>query len=71
MAPAQGGVGGNEDEPPLAPVYSFLGRSGSLPSWNFGKYLLDKEGRVVQYFSSNVTPESPELRQAIEKALAR
>jgi len=57
--------------PEQSPVYSLLGRSGSLPSWNFGKYLLDKEGRVVQYFSSNVTPESPELRQAIEKALAR
>jgi glutathione peroxidase-family protein len=47
-----------------------LGRSGSLPSWSFGKYLLDKDGKVVRYFPSDVTPGSKDLRDAIEKALA-
>jgi len=54
-----------------SPIYTYLGQNGSLPSWNFGKYLVGRDGRVIQYFPSKVAPESPELRAAIEKALAR
>jgi glutathione peroxidase len=56
--------------PSQSPIYSFLGRSGNLPAWNFAKYLVDRNGRVVAFFPSQVTPESPELRAAISKALA-
>jgi glutathione peroxidase len=55
--------------PEQSPVYAFLGKSGALPSWNFGKYLVGRDGRVIEYFPSKVAPESPELRAAIEKAL--
>jgi glutathione peroxidase len=55
--------------PTQSPIYAYLGRSGSLPSWNFGKYLLSKDGGVIRYFPSDVTPESKDLREAIEKAL--
>jgi glutathione peroxidase len=55
--------------PEQSPVYAFLGQSGSLPSWNFGKYLVGKDGKVVQFFPSKVTPESDELRGAITSAL--
>jgi glutathione peroxidase len=57
--------------PEQSPLYGYLGQSGSLPAWNFGKYLLGKDGKVVKYFPSKVTPESPELREAIEAALAK
>jgi glutathione peroxidase len=53
-----------------SPLYAFLGRSGNLPAWNFSKYLIDKHGRVAAFFPSKVTPESPELRAAINKTLA-
>jgi glutathione peroxidase len=53
-----------------SPVYTFLGQSGNLPAWNFSKYLIDKQGRIVAFFPSNVTPEDPALRAAIAKALA-
>ena len=53
-----------------SPIYTFLGRSGSLPAWNFSKYLVDKQGKVVAFFPSQVTPEDPALRAAIAKALA-
>jgi glutathione peroxidase len=56
--------------PDQSPVYAFLGQTGNLPKWNFSKYLVDKHGKVVGFFPSDVKPESPELRQAIEKALA-
>src|SRR5712692_6106828 len=53
-----------------SPIYSFLGKSGNLPAWNFAKYVVDKNGKVVAFFPSKVTPEAPELRAAIAKALA-
>jgi glutathione peroxidase len=56
--------------PAQSPIYAFLGRSGRLPSWNFGKYLVGKDGQVVAFFPSDVTPESAQLRTAITKALA-
>jgi glutathione peroxidase len=53
-----------------SPAYAFLGRSGNLPGWNFSKYVVGKDGQVVAFFPSQVAPESPELRAAIDKALA-
>ncbi len=53
-----------------SPIYTFLGSSGKLPAWNFSKYLVDKQGKVVAFFESQVTPEDPALRAAIAKALA-
>jgi glutathione peroxidase len=55
--------------PEQSPIYTWLGQTGNLPKWNFSKYLIGKDGKVVAFFPSNVTPESPELRQAIESAL--
>ena len=57
--------------PGRSPVYSFLSESGYVPVWNFGKYLIGKEGQVLRFFPSDMTPESPELRKAIADALAR
>ncbi len=56
--------------PDQSPIYTFLATSGSLPGWNFGKYVIGKDGKVVAFFPSKVTPESAELRAAIDKALA-
>jgi glutathione peroxidase len=53
-----------------SPVYAFLGQSGHVPAWNFAKYVIDKQGKVVAFFPSEVTPEDPKLRAAIAKALA-
>jgi glutathione peroxidase len=52
-----------------SPIYKFLGTSGHLPAWNFSKYVIGKDGQIVAFFPSNVTPEAPELRRAIAKAL--
>ena len=56
--------------PGQSPVYAFLGTSGSLPGWNFGKYVIGRDGKIVAFFPSKVTPDAPELRAAIDKALA-
>jgi glutathione peroxidase len=53
-----------------SPIYSYLGATGNLPAWNFSKYLVGKDGKVVAFFPSKVKPDAPELMAAIEKALA-
>lgn len=53
-----------------SPVYAWLGASGNLPAWNFSKYLIDKQGRIVAFFPSDVTPEDPALRAAIARAMS-
>jgi glutathione peroxidase len=40
------------------------------PKWNFHKFLIGKDGRVIAGFNSKVEPTSAELKAAIEKALA-
>ncbi len=51
-----------------APLYKVLAQKGE-PKWNFHKYLVGKDGTVKAAFPSKVTPESAELRQAIDAAL--
>ncbi|WLT31675.1 glutathione peroxidase [Geothrix sp. PMB-07] len=55
--------------PHQAPVYAFLTAKNGEPSWNFHKYLVGKDGQVIQAFSSKVAPDSAELKAAIEAAL--
>lgn len=57
--------------PDQSPVYALLGKaSGQLPAWNFSKYVIGKDGKVVAFFPSAVTPDAPPLRRAIDTALA-
>ena len=55
--------------PDQSPIYAFLGTSGHLPAWNFSKYVIGKDGKVIAFFPSAVTPDSKVLRDAIFKAL--
>jgi glutathione peroxidase len=52
------------------PLYAELIKAtGNQPKWNFNKYLIDRNGNVVEYFPSKVTPEDPALVGKIEQAL--
>ncbi len=53
-----------------SPVYRFLTEKHAAPEWNFHKYLVGKDGKVREAFSSATSPDSKELRAAIEAALA-
>jgi len=53
------------------PLFVSLGQAtGKSPGWNFHKYLVDRQGRAVGSFDSNVAPTSAALVAGIEKALA-
>lgn len=52
-------------------VFECLGtKTGTLPGWNFGKYVVSRDGKTAKFYASNVSPDSKELIDAIEKALA-
>jgi len=53
-----------------APLFERLAEAGAAyPKWNFYKYLIDREGRLVDYYSSITGPESGKLARAIEQLL--
>ena len=56
------------------PLYVALaGKDSPYPGdihWNFSKFLIGRDGKILKRFESKVTPESPEVTQAIESALA-
>ena len=57
------------------PLYVALaGKESPFPGdikWNFGKFLIGRDGKILKRFDSGAAPDSPEVTQAIEKALAQ
>lgn len=57
-----------------SPLYTLLaGKESPFPGdirWNFTKFLVGRDGKIVGRFDSKVTPDSEELTKAIETALA-
>lgn len=52
------------------PVYQLLCEELEEPTWNFTKYVVGRDGRVVARFGPRTAPDSPRLRDTIERALA-
>ncbi|WP_343649950.1 glutathione peroxidase [Stenotrophomonas sp.] len=53
------------------PLYQRLtAATGVAPGWNFHKYLIGRDGKVIAQFASKVTPDDQQLGAAISKALA-
>lgn len=59
-----------------APLYKYLTEqeadeklNGDI-QWNFEKFLIGRDGKVAARFSPKTKPDSPEVIEAIEKALA-
>jgi glutathione peroxidase len=58
------------------PLYQYLTDKSSNPQtggeikWNFTKFLIGPDGRVITRFEPDVTPDSPQVESAIEKALS-
>lgn len=61
--------------PKRHPLYTFLAGKDSPFSgnikWNFGKFLLSRDGKILARFDSDVEPDAPELIKAVEAALAK
>jgi glutathione peroxidase len=59
----------------INPLYRYLidkkayPETGGAIKWNFTKFLVGRDGKVVARFEPKVTPDSPEVAAAIEKAL--
>ncbi|MCP8464260.1 redoxin domain-containing protein [Pseudomonas sp. ZM23] len=60
-------VSGND----AIPLFKDLAaQADQVPRWNFFKYVVDRQGKVVAEFSSLTKPDDPELQAAVEKAIA-
>jgi glutathione peroxidase-family protein len=55
--------------PNRSPLYQFLVGQGPDIQWNFGKFLVGRDGQVVARFEPQTPPDDPALKQAIEAAL--
>ena len=52
---------------------ALTGKDGAFPGdvrWNFGKFLIGKDGKAIARFEPTTKPDSPELTAAIETAIA-
>ncbi len=65
----KGPVTGDAAQPLFARIAARPGPAGEEPGWNFTKYLLDREGRLVARFDSGVEPDDPALVAAVDRLL--
>jgi glutathione peroxidase len=60
----------------ITPLYQYLTDKGANPQtggeiqWNFTKFLVGADGKIVARFEPKVTPDDPAVTSAIEKALS-
>ena len=62
-------VTGKDAHPFYKWAYNELG-FGTGPKWNFHKYLIGRDGLLIDYFNSPTEPTSDKVTKAVEKALA-
>jgi len=55
--------------PSRSPLYQFLVGDGPDIGWNFGKFVVGRDGNVVARFEPTTSPDDAELKATIEKAL--
>ncbi len=56
------------------PLFKFLTEESNLPGeieWNFSKFLLDRDGKLVARYKSAITPDNAELVGKIDELLAK
>lgn len=51
------------------PLFRELANQSTAPRWNFHKYVVDRDGRVVAHFPSRTEPDEASLHEAIESVL--
>jgi len=64
-------VSGNQKDSLFKYLTEDSGKDFSRPiDWNFEKFLVGKDGRLIARFTSSVDPQSDEILSAVKKALA-
>lgn len=63
-------VNGTQRSPLYASLVGSAAGGGSDISWNFEKFLVGRDGKVLARFAPTTKPDDPKLRAAIDAALA-
>lgn len=53
-----------------SPFFKSLAAQSEAPGWNFHKYIIDRQGKLVRSYSSQVSPDHRQVITDIERALA-
>ncbi len=59
----------NVVEEPVNPLFQRLAAAAGGPTWNFNKYLVDRDGNVVERYDAGTAPDDPELNSRIDELL--
>jgi glutathione peroxidase len=59
----------NVVDEPVNPVFERLNAAAGAPTWNFNKYLLDRDGEVVEHYDAGTAPDDPGLNERIDALL--
>ena len=54
----------------IHPIYKQLTDAKGQVTWNFNKFLIGKDGKLIEHFDSKVKPDDAKLTGAIDKALS-
>jgi glutathione peroxidase len=54
---------------PLNPVFERLNAAAGAPTWNFNKYLLSRDGEVVEHYDAGTAPDDPALTAQLDELL--
>jgi glutathione peroxidase len=60
--------------PDAHPLFKWLSAEGGFlarPRWNFYKYVIGRDGKLVDWFASTTKPDAPKVKKALEKALGK
>src|ERR1043165_5114589 len=54
----------------IDPLYKQLTDAKGQVTWNFNKFLIGRDGKLIEHFDSKAKPDDPKLTSAIDKAIA-
>jgi len=53
------------------PLFAWMAAQGSVPNWNFNKFLIGPDGQFIAQFGSSTRPDAPKLLAMIEQTLTQ
>jgi glutathione peroxidase len=53
------------------PLFAWMAEQGSVPRWNFNKFLIGPDGKLIASYGSTTRPDAPKLLAQIDETLSQ